>query len=319
MECNQVLSWIFVVVRYIMLAINIICPILLIVSLVKQFIVMMAKPDDKKEFSKIKNSILALIFVFFIPLIINLVISWCDDTYHISQCIENANYEAGNSQYIETNDDGEKKQSVIIDPSQYDSPVVSGRTKLARLAVALAPTAEPEDHLNAPNADPWYKIDDSRLYNFYEVMDLTIKNYGENYAYGSCAQAAGGIIRATIDPDFDVSSSEASLQYLFNHPDKWENVGVIRSGERLDDKLEVGDVLSRDSHLMIYVGNDLARDKFPNTKGNVFQADYSEGNYAKYPSIDYIETDFRDFYIFRPTGTIDSSRPLISIDKYLVY
>ena len=50
MECNQVLSWIFVVVRYIMLAINIICPILLIVSLVKQFIVMMAKPDDKKEF-----------------------------------------------------------------------------------------------------------------------------------------------------------------------------------------------------------------------------------------------------------------------------
>ena len=49
MECNLVLSWFFVIVKYVMLAINIVCPILLMISLTKQFIVLIMKPDEKKE------------------------------------------------------------------------------------------------------------------------------------------------------------------------------------------------------------------------------------------------------------------------------
>ena len=317
MECNQVLSLIFVIVRYIMLAINIICPILLMISLTKQFIVMMAKPDDKKEFSKIRNSIIALFFVFFIPFILNLVIFWVDDTYQISSCIENASYEGGESEYVDINHTDEDRQSVIVDPSEYDTPKVARRYYIAKLAVALSPTAAPSAHLKEPNANPWNKINDSRLNNFYEVMDLTIGQYGDNNAYASCAQAAGGVIRATADPDFSVGNPELQLEYLSANTEKWKLIGVVNPGESFDEKCEVGDLLVCNSHTMIYVGNELAREKFPNTNGNMFQAGYNEGSHAHYPSIDYVATESRTFYIYRPTGNGDFSHPFISIDKYL--
>ena len=277
------------------------------------------KPDEKKEKSKIKNSIFALVLVFFIPLMVNLVIFWVDDNYQISRCIENASYEGGDSQYIDINGNEEKKQSIIVDPSEYDTPEVASKYKIARLAVALSPTAAPSAHLREPHANPWNKINDSRLNNFYEVMDLTIGQYGDNNAYASCAQAAGGVIRATVDPDFNVGNPELQLKYLSANPEKWKLIGVVNPGESFDEKCEVGDLLVCNSHTMIYVGNDLAREKFPNTNGNMFQAGYNEGSHAFYPSIDYVPTESRAFNIYRPTGNGNFSHSFISIDKYLVY
>ena len=319
MECNPVFSWSFVIFKYIMLTLNIICPILLMVSLVKQFIVLIAKPDDKKEVLKIKNSILSLILVFLIPFIINLAISWVDDTYQISYCIENADYDGGETEYIDIKGNEDKKQSVIISPSDYDKPEVSSKYKIAELAVALSPTASPSQHLREPNANPWNKINDSRLNNFYEVMDTTIGQYGDNNAYASCAQAAGGIIRATADPDFNVANPAGQLNYLSSNTEKWDFIGVVNPGESFDEKCKPGDLLVCESHTMIYVGNKLAREKFPDTDGNMFQAGYVEGSHAVYPSIDNVQTEWRAFNIYRPTGKGDFSHPFISISKYLVY
>ena len=64
MECNQILSQIFYIIKNIMALINIVCPIILIISLITQFTKLMISPDQKKETSKIKNSIIALFVVF---------------------------------------------------------------------------------------------------------------------------------------------------------------------------------------------------------------------------------------------------------------
>lgn len=317
MECDETLSFIFVVIKNVMLLINIICPILLMIGLGKNFIFLMSHPEDKKGLAKLKNSIVAFLLVFFIPLILNVTISWYDNTYNFSLCIESAKYEGGDTEYLEVND--EKKKNFIIPSSEYDEPIISNKHKIAELAVALSPTAEPSGHLSEPNANPWNKINDSRLNNFYEVMDLTIGKYGDNNAYGSCAQAAGGVIRATADPDFNVANPEGQMRYLKNNPKKWKYVGIVKAGERFDEKCKPGDLLVCESHTMIYVGNEMARKKFPNTRGNMFQAGYVENSHAKYPSIDLVETEYRDFYIYRSTGEGDYQKLFISIDKYLDY
>ena len=136
MECDETISFIFVVIKNVMLLINIICPILLMIGLGKNFIFLMSHPEDKKGLAKLKNSIVAFLLVFFIPLILNVTISWYDNTYNFSLCIENAKYEGGDTE----------KKNFVIPSSEYDEPIISNKHKIAELAVALSPTAEPSGH-----------------------------------------------------------------------------------------------------------------------------------------------------------------------------
>lgn len=117
MDCsNTTLGWFFVVVKNFMIILNIVAPLLLMISLLIRFINKMKNPDDKKESAKIKNSIIALFILFFIPLFINIVLSWIDDSYNISECINNAK-ENGNSSYIENSTN---KQNTISNNSWYE-------------------------------------------------------------------------------------------------------------------------------------------------------------------------------------------------------
>ncbi len=324
MECNnQIFSQIFYIVKNTMVLINIVCPILLIISLIKQFIGLMISPEQKNGMNKIKNSILAVFIVFFVPLMINVILSWFDTNYKITDCIKNVNYDNSTPTYIDIFDSSKKKKSIKSDPSKYEKSDSKGK-KIAKLAVALSPTAAPDNHLYAPNANPWLKIDDSRLSDFFEVMDETIGKYNDNNAYGSCAQAAAGIIRATVDPDFETMGPEAQIEYLNANTEKWKYVGTVNAGESFDEKCKPGDLLVCTQHTMIYVGNTLAKKKFPDTTGNMFQASYDDGGghtptYAKYPSIDSVVTEGRTFSIYRPTGKGNFTKPFISIKKYLKY
>lgn len=323
MECNQILSQIFYIIKNIMVLINIVCPIILIISLITQFTKLMISPDQKNGMSKIKNSIIALFVAFFIPLMVNVILSWFDTNYNITNCIKNAKYDNQTPSYVDINDNSKKKKSIKSDPSKYEKSESKGK-KIAKLAVALSPTAAPDDHLYAPNANPWLKINDSRLNDYFEVMDETIGKYNDNNAYGSCAQAAAGVIRATVDPDFDTMGPKTQIEYLQANTEKWKYVGTVNAGEKFDEKCKPGDLLICSTHTMIYVGNKLAREKFPNTTGNMFQASYDDGGpsaptYAKYPSIDSVITEGRTFYIYRPTSKGNYTKPFISTKKYLKY
>ena len=155
-------------------------------------------------------------------------------------------------------------------------------------------------------------------------MDETIGKYNDNNAYGSCAQAAAGVIRATVDPDFDTMGPKTQIEYLQANTEKWKYVGTVNAGEKFDEKCKPGDLLICSTHTMIYVGNKLAREKFPNTTGNMFQASYDDGGpsnptYAKYPSVDSVITEGRTFYIYRPTSKGNFTKPFISTKKYLKY
>jgi len=72
--------------KKIMGVIQIIGPILLIVSLSIQITQLLANPDDKKLPKKIFNSILAIILLFFIPVFINIIMKWMGSTFTVSAC-----------------------------------------------------------------------------------------------------------------------------------------------------------------------------------------------------------------------------------------
>lgn len=98
--------------------IQIIGPILCIISLIILFINMMANPDDKKVMKKIINSVIALVIVFCVPLLVNVVVSLVDDGSNFKLCWENkVDNSNDDSSYID--DDKEPKKNPV-DPGLYE-------------------------------------------------------------------------------------------------------------------------------------------------------------------------------------------------------
>lgn len=113
------LASVLAIVKNILNLIEIIAPILLIIMLAVNFIRLATKPDDKKGLPRIKNSVIALVVIFMIPVIVNAVMYVLDDSFTISDCWNNATYNPGGGTYVDPNGKG-KKQKVTVDPSQYE-------------------------------------------------------------------------------------------------------------------------------------------------------------------------------------------------------
>ena len=221
----------------------------------------------------------------------------------------------------------------------------SSGNKIADLAVRVAPVASPDDFKSAPNAYPWTPPATGAGYpeylDFERIMYETIGKYpshdpnnpnstGDGYnncAYASCAQAAGAIIRATVDPDFTTGCPCDEMEYLQKNTEKWQLAGEVTPDQDRASVCKPGDLLitcgeaigscaTGSGHVMIYVGNELARTKFPNTKADVFEAAYG-GSYALYPKLSDRTGDDRTYKIYRPTGRGDFYYPFIDIDSVL--
>ena len=106
--CSSVELALFLnVVKNVMRLIQIVAPIVLIVSLTMHFIKIMTNPDDKKLPSKIKNSVIATLVLFFIPVIVDVVMGMLGEGYNISSCWNSVSGVGGNSTYIDI--DGNRK------------------------------------------------------------------------------------------------------------------------------------------------------------------------------------------------------------------
>ena len=119
-ECNSVgINNILYIVKQFMNLIMIIAPILLIISLTILFTQLIMKPEEKKLLGKLKNATLALVFVFFMPLVVNVLMSMLGNNTDISKCYNNVDKISNQSTYIATRDPKEAK-SVIIKKEDYE-------------------------------------------------------------------------------------------------------------------------------------------------------------------------------------------------------
>ena len=101
--------------------IQIVIPILLLVMATIQMIKMMASPDDKKSPKALLNKFIAALVVFFIPLIVNVVLSIIPDSFELSACWESAEGIAKtmNSKVQYDVVKADKKKKKVIDISKY--------------------------------------------------------------------------------------------------------------------------------------------------------------------------------------------------------
>ena len=108
-------------VKKILTLIQIIVPILLIVSSAIHIFKLVQDPEDKKRKKGILNSLIAAVVVFFIPMLIDVVISMVGDDVTFSACWNNANSNiAREVTYIPIEEDRKKSRGFITDPSEYE-------------------------------------------------------------------------------------------------------------------------------------------------------------------------------------------------------
>lgn len=98
-------------------------PIMLIIWATFEFIKMMQNPEDNKGMKSLINKFLAAGFVFFIPLVVNIVLSFMPSTFNLTACWKEAKVSSevlhsANYEYIPIDD--EKKLSVVPDSSKYE-------------------------------------------------------------------------------------------------------------------------------------------------------------------------------------------------------
>lgn len=118
--CNSsLLSGVLGVFKSLLSIIQLFGPLLLIVSLIYTFIKLMQNPDDKKLISRIKNSFLALVVVFFVPLFVTMTLNLVDESSSFGACWKNAgNGGFGSPNYIEM--DSDKDRVNIVGGSEYE-------------------------------------------------------------------------------------------------------------------------------------------------------------------------------------------------------
>lgn len=105
--------------------IQLIAPILLIISLVIQFTRLLANPDDKKGTKRLINTCVATVLCFFVPFLVNLVLTLVPDTigsFELGACWDAAAnakevLKEANSTYVSTS--SRKPQMFILTPDAY--------------------------------------------------------------------------------------------------------------------------------------------------------------------------------------------------------
>ena len=133
---------------------------------------------------------------------------------------------------------------------------------IARAAVDLATSAQPE---------PEYGDEmDEHGAHYREIHDMLLPGEG----YKACSTGTSTAIHwSGADPDFPPNTSSVVHAYCASSP-KWQLVG------HGPDKSEMrpGDVFTSDYHTYLFVGNEVVRERFPDSDADV----YTSGNQLPY-------------------------------------
>ena len=125
MECNS--YGIFInIAKNIVTLIRILAPILLIFSLMYIFISIMRNPDEKKNYNKIRNAMIATVIIFFIVNIVDALLIMLGSSTEFSNCW-NRDYDIRyNSNYIQPYETDKEKSTIVTDPDNYEKGELQG-------------------------------------------------------------------------------------------------------------------------------------------------------------------------------------------------
>lgn len=109
MECySNVLGNLFAIFKNILKLIQIIGPIIMIVFLTINLFTLVKNPEEKKVPKKIRNSFIALVLLFVLPIIVNAVITLILGNSNAGLCYKNAELNFDTPTYKPINDSNNK-------------------------------------------------------------------------------------------------------------------------------------------------------------------------------------------------------------------
>lgn len=198
--CDDVaLANVLVIVKRALLLLRIFGPILCIISLILIFTKGTFNPDDKKMMKTVFNTVLAMILLFFVPIIVNAVIGLLGDANDFSRCwnTDNSNITISRGNYDDYDDDNDDKISPLIDPDKYNPNNESAGTGDSNSIGATGTTS------SSTNSS-LVLIGDSRVVQTYEYLS------GD---WGNQANYSGGGVH-TADATTFVAEGGKGLSWL---------------------------------------------------------------------------------------------------------
>ena len=164
------LSEIVHIVKSILNLIQIFAPILLIISMIIILIKMIQQPEDKKLMKNLKNSIIAAVVVFFVPLLVQVTLRLAGDTTFFSSCWNsNTKNLNGGVVYQDVYDENDKKQ-IISNSDIYEN------------SEKKTPTSENTPNLNNSSRQERIQKFLSIMSHYSEVAQSDAKN-GRRWTY----------------------------------------------------------------------------------------------------------------------------------------
>ena len=116
--CDSTVAPTMLFVKNVLNLIMIFTPILAIIYISINFAKLVRNPDEKKELGKIKNRLLALAIVFFIPMFINVLFYMMGESNDVSDCWNKVGSVKYSTTYMPIGDDKDR-HSVYTDPNDY--------------------------------------------------------------------------------------------------------------------------------------------------------------------------------------------------------
>lgn len=169
------------VVKRALSLVQILGPILALISLIYTFIMLVKSPDEKKYVSRIKNSLIALVVVFFVPTIINVLVGVLGDSTTFSDCWNNVDTtKRGTAKYIKYKEiqSGKSNSQIFTDPSEFQK----GTAKPTSSTSSNSNSSGNRAGSGNTKSNKVVFIGDSRTVQMYAYMSGTWS--GANYSSG---------------------------------------------------------------------------------------------------------------------------------------
>ena len=164
--------------------IQIAIPILLLVMATIQMIKMMASPDDKKAPKSLLNKFIAALIVFFVPLIVNVVLSIIPDSFELAACWESAE---GIAQTMNSS----VKYDVIGKTDKRKKVIDISKYKISDSDLEKLTKKEESENNNSSTEDQGTTTSVTSPSNGQKIVDYALNFVGNPYSMGGTSLTEG--------------------------------------------------------------------------------------------------------------------------------
>lgn len=230
---------ILVILKRILAIMQVVVPIILILSCIWGLIKMMINPEDKKGLPSIRNKFLAALIFIFIPFTVNLVLVWTDEAFSISACwatAEEYKAELDDTQAYDVKTSTNEKKTALNSIDDYD---FSGSNR--------------NDNTGTSTSGSKFKGTTRGV----EIVQYALKWLGKKYTWG------GGHGASSLESVFskkgagvDCSGFTRLVYKHFGYHLSGTSATQVNDGKKISyNQAQAGDLIVYYGHVAIFMGD----------------------------------------------------------------